>query len=129
MWKAGFCVAGIRHGARSFLELLGFTGRRVGSTERINERRGLCSESSQLSVEISFYVDLQKAWEQSRLDHLFERFGKPLIVILGQKNNPPKIQRCGFRTAGCVLDVKQGLVITGVKMLAPIVRHFRTAEK
>ena len=88
----------------------------------------LAPTRSQLPVEIPLDVNLQKAWEQSRLDHLFERFGKPLIVVPGQKNDPPSIQRLRFRTARCMLDVKQRLVMAGVKMLTVVVCHFSTAE-
>jgi len=72
-------------------------------------------------VEIPLDVNRQKTWEQSRLDHLFERFGKPLIVALGQKNDPPSIQGLRFRTASSMLDVKQWLVMAGVKMLTFVV--------
>ena len=51
------------------------------------------SAAAQRCVEVPFDVDLQKAWKQSCFNHLFERFGKPLIIILGQKNNPPIVER------------------------------------
>ena len=51
------------------------------------------SAAAQRCVEVPFDIDLQKAWKQSCLNHLFERFGKPLIIILGQKNNPPIVKR------------------------------------
>ena len=51
------------------------------------------SAAAQRRVEVPFDVDLQKAWKQFCFNHLFERFGKPLIIILGQKNNPPIVER------------------------------------
>jgi hypothetical protein len=56
-------------------------------------RNGAALPTAQGCAEVPFDVDLQKAWEQSCLDHLSERFGKPLIAILGQKNNPPNVER------------------------------------
>ena len=65
----------------------------VDQVEHIASVLQAASAASQRCVEVPFDVDLQKARKQSCLNHLFERFGKPVIIILCQKNNPPIVER------------------------------------
>src|SRR5262249_5749478 len=52
------------------------------SQSALNATGTFSSETPQLAVEIPLDVNLQKAWKQSRLDHLFERFGKCHLALL-----------------------------------------------
>jgi hypothetical protein len=80
------------------------------------QRRGRLQRSGrslfQIAVESALDIDFQEAQQQSLSCHFLEGLGVTLVVLLGQDDDAPKIERLFNGSGGGVLNVEKRLKIT-----------------
>ena len=62
-------------------------------------------------MELALDIDLQEARQQPLSRHFLKGLGVTLVVLLGQDDNAPKIERLFNGSGGGVLNVKERLKI------------------
>jgi hypothetical protein len=101
----------------------------VVGTSLISHKRKYYLLPSQLYVQITSDVDLDKLGQPHFVRHECEPLDQPALDLVGEVNDAPSVQWSQFIAANRMLNVKQRLSHTGAKKVAVPIGMFRCSDE